>query len=201
MNKSVLFCILILLLFSVGSVSLVAESDSNDVLVNPNDAVVCGDPNGDGVVNVGDAVFLINYVFKSGPAPWHVGVGDVDSSGYVNVGDAVYLINYIFKSGPEPVCLTIQPIIIVPEDEETVSSPVYVAVENHGIADFSEIERVKIYYSVDNADWIYLATAGPSSENLWEFSIDLDPGFKYIMVIMEAPEEAKTSPSVLVEVV
>lgn len=29
----------------------------------------CGDVNGDGTANVGDAVFLINYVFKGGPAP------------------------------------------------------------------------------------------------------------------------------------
>ncbi len=29
----------------------------------------CGDANGDGSVNVGDAVYIINYVFKSGPAP------------------------------------------------------------------------------------------------------------------------------------
>ncbi len=30
---------------------------------------VCGDANGDNQVNVGDAVFLINYVFKGGPGP------------------------------------------------------------------------------------------------------------------------------------
>lgn len=29
----------------------------------------CGDANGDGHLNVGDAVFMINYVFKGGPAP------------------------------------------------------------------------------------------------------------------------------------
>ncbi len=29
----------------------------------------CGDANGDGDINVGDAVYLINYVFKGGPEP------------------------------------------------------------------------------------------------------------------------------------
>ena len=64
----------------------------------------CGDANGDGQINVGDAVYLINYVFKSGPAPNPIEAGDANCDGDVNVGDAVYLINYIFKGGPEPCC-------------------------------------------------------------------------------------------------
>ena len=62
-----------------------------------------GDANGDGSVNVGDAVFLINYVFKSGPAPDPLCTGDANGDDSINVGDAVYLINYVFKSGPPPV--------------------------------------------------------------------------------------------------
>ncbi|MEZ5359280.1 MAG: C10 family peptidase [Candidatus Zixiibacteriota bacterium] len=64
----------------------------------------CGDANGDLTVNVGDAVFLISYIFKSGPAPVPVEAGDADGSGGVNVGDVVYLINYVFRYGPPPVC-------------------------------------------------------------------------------------------------
>ncbi len=64
---------------------------------------VCGDANGDGTVNVGDAVFLINYVFKGGPAPDPECLGDANGDGGVNVGDAVYLISYVFKGGPAPV--------------------------------------------------------------------------------------------------
>ena len=30
---------------------------------------LCGDANGDGMLNVSDAVFIINYVFIGGPAP------------------------------------------------------------------------------------------------------------------------------------
>ncbi|MCP4565960.1 MAG: peptidoglycan DD-metalloendopeptidase family protein [FCB group bacterium] len=64
-----------------------------------------GDPNSDGAVNVGDAVYLINYVFKGGPAPAPYQLCNGDSNGdcSCNVGDAVYLINYVFKSGPMPV--------------------------------------------------------------------------------------------------
>jgi len=64
---------------------------------------VCGDANGDGDVNVGDAVFIINYVFKGGLPPDPVCIGDANGDGGVNVGDAVYLIAYVFKGGPAPV--------------------------------------------------------------------------------------------------
>ncbi|MCP4566944.1 MAG: hypothetical protein GY841_05120, partial [FCB group bacterium] len=33
------------------------------------DSYICGDANSDGALNVGDAVYMINYVFKNGPAP------------------------------------------------------------------------------------------------------------------------------------
>jgi hypothetical protein len=65
---------------------------------------VCGDANSDGTVNVGDAVFLISYVFKGGSAPVPIESGDANGDGQVNVGDAVYIISYVFKGGPEPVC-------------------------------------------------------------------------------------------------
>ncbi len=65
--------------------------------------ISCGDANGDAGVNVGDAVFVINYVFKGGPAPDPLCTGDANGDGACNVGDAVYLIAYIFNSGPPPV--------------------------------------------------------------------------------------------------
>jgi hypothetical protein len=65
---------------------------------------VCGDANGDETVNVADAVYLINYVFKGGPVPDPLESGDANCDGGINVGDAVYLIAYVFKGGPEPCC-------------------------------------------------------------------------------------------------
>ncbi|UCD29676.1 MAG: hypothetical protein JSV03_04125 [Planctomycetota bacterium] len=63
----------------------------------------CGDPNGDKAINIADAVFIINYIFKGGPAPDPLCIGDANGDGSINVADAVYLINYIFKGGPAPV--------------------------------------------------------------------------------------------------
>jgi hypothetical protein len=61
-----------------------------------------GDANSDWDCNVGDAVFIINYVFKGGPAPVPVLAGDANCDGDANVGDAVYIINYVFKGGDPP---------------------------------------------------------------------------------------------------
>ncbi|MCP4568586.1 MAG: hypothetical protein GY841_13495 [FCB group bacterium] len=63
-----------------------------------------GDANNDGPVNVGDAVYMINYVFKGGPEPECKAEGDANGDCTLNVGDAVYLINYVFKGGDSPIC-------------------------------------------------------------------------------------------------
>lgn len=76
------------------------ESDWSD----PLSIVIytCGDVNSDGIIDLGDVVFLINYLFKGGNPPDPVCVGDVTADDVVDVGDVVHLINYLFKGGPEP---------------------------------------------------------------------------------------------------
>lgn len=61
-----------------------------------------GDANSDANINIGDVVYLINYIFKSGPPPAFEKLGDPNCDDHINIGDAVYLVNYIFKSGPDP---------------------------------------------------------------------------------------------------
>ncbi len=65
---------------------------------------IVGDANGDEDINIGDAVFLINHIFKGGPAPEPVDAGDANCDGALNIGDAVYLVEYIFRGGPPPAC-------------------------------------------------------------------------------------------------
>jgi hypothetical protein len=78
------------------------DSDGNGV----GDACdyICGDINDDGNINVGDAVYLVNYIFRGGPPPPHPQAANVNCDGATNIGDAVYLINYIFRGGPVPNC-------------------------------------------------------------------------------------------------
>jgi hypothetical protein len=63
-----------------------------------------GDANNEGEVNIGDAVYLIAYVFKGGPAPapYALCSGDANCDCQLNIGDAVYIIAYVFKGGPPP---------------------------------------------------------------------------------------------------
>jgi len=65
---------------------------------------ICGDANGDGSPDVADAVYMINYVFKNGPAPDPAASGDANADGELNIADGVYMINFVFKGGPEPLC-------------------------------------------------------------------------------------------------
>ncbi len=62
----------------------------------------CGDTDGNDIVNISDAVFLINYVFGGGPAPNPHENGDVDCNGIITISDAVFLISYVFGGGPVP---------------------------------------------------------------------------------------------------
>lgn len=62
-----------------------------------------GDVNFDGVVDIGDIVFLINYVFIYGPSPPHLISADVNGPDRViDIEDIVYLITYLYKKGPDP---------------------------------------------------------------------------------------------------
>lgn len=65
---------------------------------------IVGDANGDTEVNVGDAVYMINLVFKDGtdPIPYLICSGDSNCDCEANIGDAVYVINLVFKGGNPP---------------------------------------------------------------------------------------------------
>lgn len=64
-----------------------------------------GDANEDGAVNIGDAVWIINCIFKTCTPPFCLAHWDANCDGTPNIGDAVYLVNYVFKGGPPPCCL------------------------------------------------------------------------------------------------
>lgn len=65
---------------------------------------LAGDPSHDGVIDIGDAVYLINYFFKGGSAPNPLESGDANCDSVVDVSDVVFLLNYLFKAGPAPSC-------------------------------------------------------------------------------------------------
>ena len=63
---------------------------------------LCGDCDHSGLVNVSDAIYLVNYIFGGGPAPVPLVTGDANCDSSINISDAVYLIHFIFSGGPVP---------------------------------------------------------------------------------------------------
>ncbi len=81
-----------------------SQSDSDGDNIGDACDFICGDVNDDGLVNILDIIFLIDYKFKNGPAPQELNAADVNNDGLVNILDIIYLIDYKFKSGPAPDC-------------------------------------------------------------------------------------------------
>jgi CSLREA domain-containing protein len=59
-----------------------------------------GDVNGDGVRDVADIFYLINFLFAGGPAP--VGLGDVNGDTKTDAADVFFMINFLFAGGAAP---------------------------------------------------------------------------------------------------
>ncbi|MEC9477069.1 MAG: SUMF1/EgtB/PvdO family nonheme iron enzyme [Planctomycetota bacterium] len=71
-----------------------------------------GDANGDGTVDIGDAVFLLNHLFVGGEAPAPCppsgsgcsnSGGDANGDGLVNIADSIAILSFLFQAGPDPV--------------------------------------------------------------------------------------------------
>lgn len=57
--------------------------------------VVCGDINGDTVVDIMDLDFFIDFYFNFGPAPIAAEVGDLNCDGRNDIADIVFLASYL----------------------------------------------------------------------------------------------------------
>ena len=63
---------------------------------------VPGDANGDSLINVGDIMYMINYLFRHGPRSCIPETADGNGSCLPEVGDITTLINYLFRHGSTP---------------------------------------------------------------------------------------------------
>ena len=61
-----------------------------------------GNANGDTAVNLADAIFLLQYLFTSGPNPSCFDAADVTDDGSIDISDAIRIINYLFTDGAPP---------------------------------------------------------------------------------------------------
>jgi len=64
----------------------------------------CIDMNHDSSIDILDAVYMLNYLYKDGPPIPPDVKSDIDGSGSLDIMDAIYLIDYKYKNGPLPYC-------------------------------------------------------------------------------------------------
>jgi hypothetical protein len=76
------------------------------IIVCPTEECDCepGNCDGLGALNMLDILYLISFLYKSGPAPvpYMLCSGDADCDCTTNMLDILYLIGFLYKSGPAP---------------------------------------------------------------------------------------------------
>ncbi len=70
----------------------------------PTVEIVCGDADGNGSIELGDPIFLIEYIFADGQPPLTLSNGDSNSSGVITISDAVLIVRYLMFGGAIPRC-------------------------------------------------------------------------------------------------
>jgi hypothetical protein len=78
-------------------------SDLGSVFTMVWQTLVVGDLNRNLQVESADIVQLVNFVFKSAPAPDPLAAAEVNGVPPITSADIIHLVNYVFKSGPPPV--------------------------------------------------------------------------------------------------
>jgi len=80
----------------------VVEAGVDDFSISLHNCGICGDVNNDSIVNVSDAIYIINYLFIPGsPVPLPLCSADINGDGIVNISDVVTIVNYVFLGEPE----------------------------------------------------------------------------------------------------
>jgi hypothetical protein len=115
-SDTLVFCKIISSEYNGGAEGLKATIDKARIWIShhpeicprpPVHACDCrpGDPNNNTVINILDITYLINFVYKGGPAPipYALCSGDPNGNCVINILDITYLINFVYKGGPAPV--------------------------------------------------------------------------------------------------
>jgi formylglycine-generating enzyme required for sulfatase activity len=141
-----------------------------------------GDTNEDGARDIGDAVYLLSWLFLGGPAPVEAGDcepplnGDTNGDDARDIGDAVYLLSWLFLGGPEPVAVgSCEPTLI---EWVTVGDPSNNNDEDTGFGSVDSTYRIS-KYEVTNLQWtVFLNSVDPLGGNalgLYATEMEEDP--------------------------
>ena len=75
---------------------------SDDGVSRSQTVFVRGRVNAGVVIDLSDAVYLLNYLFAGASAPQPLVAADVNSDDFVDLSDGVFLLQYLFLGGPQP---------------------------------------------------------------------------------------------------
>jgi hypothetical protein len=80
-----------------------ADADGDGILdICAGQNFIRGECNGDDSITIADAIFLLGFLFNSGPAPTCQDACDINDDSGIDIGDGVYLLTYLFNNGPNP---------------------------------------------------------------------------------------------------
>lgn len=84
-----------------GGVESAAATCTATVVTGPPGDFLRGDANLDQMVNLGDAITILEGLFSAGPLPC-LDAADANDDGSVDISDAIFALAYLFSGGPEP---------------------------------------------------------------------------------------------------
>jgi hypothetical protein len=69
----------------------------------PAEIFIRGDGDADGMLNITDGIFVLNYLFSGGvAAPSCEDAADANDDGTLNITDPIYVLSFLFTGGPPP---------------------------------------------------------------------------------------------------
>jgi hypothetical protein len=82
-----------------------ADTTELNIVMRTFCAYLPGDVNGNNLgPTINDVVYLVSFLFQSGPQPPNMNAADVNGNSTVTIADLVYLVAFLFSSGPPPHC-------------------------------------------------------------------------------------------------
>jgi hypothetical protein len=80
-----------------------ADMATSFVLYKCSSGFAKGDYNGDGLVNIGDALYLTEFIYKDGETPvGGAGRADANCDTNIDISDVIYMIKFLLAEGGEP---------------------------------------------------------------------------------------------------
>ena len=82
---------------AVGGYTFTCEAGTfdNRFTINLSPNIIKGDANGDGAIDIADAVCIVNYVVGKKNSTFLAGAADANGDGDIDIADAVHIVNYV----------------------------------------------------------------------------------------------------------